>query len=301
MIQKWEGKMLSALKTIKLAWEKYESHLGQLTLLTLINYAITFIIFVPAALIFVIFLIVISGIGTTSIANLPFANLGFLIGLILIVILVFVFAVIIGSYFNAVIMWAVLNTAQGKKWEIKDALKMGLKYFWKLIAANILVMLGVLGGLVLLIVPGIIFMVWWMFTAMVVVDEDETALEAINRSKQLVEGVWWETALLLAIIGSVSGILSECQVVPGIGWLISIMTLLFLAPFTTVIIATRYLELKKGSDRELNAAIKTIIVVLMALVVSSFLGSVFTQAGWVRKPAFNPSNKIKNIISPWLQ
>jgi len=58
-------------------------------------------------------------------------------------------------------------------------------------------MLIVLGGTVMLIVPGIIFSIWYTFTYYAVIFEEKKGMEALKSSKQLVSGRWWRIFWLL--------------------------------------------------------------------------------------------------------
>lgn len=62
-----------------------------------------------------------------------------------------------------------------------------LSYFW----ISILTGLAVLGGTILLVIPGIIFSVWFSFAAIVFVIEGVKGTEALRASKELVRGKFW--------------------------------------------------------------------------------------------------------------
>lgn len=65
------------------------------------------------------------------------------------------------------------------------------------ITAGILVVLAVLGGSLLFIVPGIIFSIWFTFSAHSVAIEGHGAVAAMKHSKSIVEGRWWKIFWLL--------------------------------------------------------------------------------------------------------
>ena len=62
-------------------------------------------------------------------------------------------------------------------------------------------MLVILGGSVLLI-PGIIFAVWFVFTSPIVILERMTYTRAMRRSRQLVKGHWWRIFLTLLVFSA---------------------------------------------------------------------------------------------------
>ncbi|MER3570489.1 MAG: hypothetical protein C4348_02740 [Patescibacteria group bacterium] len=63
-----------------------------------------------------------------------------------------------------------------------------LSFIW----ISILVASITSGGLLLLIVPGIVFAVWFSLASYVLVSEDLKGMKALFRSKQLVQGYWWK-------------------------------------------------------------------------------------------------------------
>lgn len=62
------------------------------------------------------------------------------------------------------------------------------KKIWTLLGASVLIGLAVFGGLLLFIVPGIIFGLWFCFTYFVIMDENLGAVAAMKRSKELAKG-----------------------------------------------------------------------------------------------------------------
>lgn len=63
-----------------------------------------------------------------------------------------------------------------------------LSFIW----ISILVASITSGGLLLLIIPGIVFAVWFSLAIYVLVSEDLKGMKALFRSKQLVQGYWWK-------------------------------------------------------------------------------------------------------------
>jgi uncharacterized membrane protein len=75
--------------------------------------------------------------------------------------------------------------------------------YWSYLAATLLVGLAILLGLVLLIVPGIIFGLMFMFTSFIVIDRGFGPIDAMKESKRITSGHKWPLLgfiLLLALI-----------------------------------------------------------------------------------------------------
>ena len=88
--------------------------------------------------------------------------------------------------------------------ETADYADLYLSYprFWKFLGGYILYGLIVLGGLILLIVPGIYWGIKYHFFAYFIIDEGVGPTEALRKSGEITYGVKWELLLLaLAFLG----------------------------------------------------------------------------------------------------
>lgn len=88
--------------------------------------------------------------------------------------------------------------------EVADYPDLYLSYplFWKFLGGSILYGLIVLGGLILLIVPGIIFAVKYQFFAYLIIDQGAGPVESIKRSGEITMGAKWDVFVLdLAFLG----------------------------------------------------------------------------------------------------
>jgi hypothetical protein len=91
-----------------------------------------------------------------------------------------------------------------------------------LLAAGLLAAAGVLLGLLLLIVPGLVLLTWWLVLAPVIIIEGRGTLEAFGRSRELVEGHGWPvfgvvvlTTLVLLAFGAGFGLALAQTPLPG--------------------------------------------------------------------------------------
>lgn len=84
---------------------------------------------------------------------------------------------------------------------VKEELFAGLRLIWPALLSSVLVGLAVLGGLILLIIPGIIFAIWFSFTAYSVALDEKKGAEALKESHNLVRGRWWAVFWRLVIPG----------------------------------------------------------------------------------------------------
>ena len=112
-----------------------------------------------------------------------------IIGLVLIWSIVAFFA---GLWAQASGYEAVKRSVSGGALKFKDTFKASWKYLWRFFLVNFLVGLIVVGGLILLIIPGIMFAVWFSFSLWRVVDKGRGVGQSLKESKILVKGRFWK-------------------------------------------------------------------------------------------------------------
>lgn len=115
--------------------------------------------------------------------------------------------------------------------------------FWKYFGFSV-VMVIFLGVLYLLfIIPGIIFTVYWIFAAFVLINEKKGIIESLRMSKNMVKGRWWKVfghlILLFLILAAASIIVSF---VPFVGGFISTLVI---TPFATLFLKNFYFGMRK--------------------------------------------------------
>lgn len=129
--------------------------------------------------------------------------------------------VIIALHTGNAFVHALLKKADGQNVTTLDN-AIGWKYFWPSIWVGILQSLAVLGGLILLIIPGIWLAGRLAFANTVLIDEDVRGTASLKRSSELVKGRWWAIfwrglasavvfgilmALITLILGAIVGLL----------------------------------------------------------------------------------------------
>jgi hypothetical protein len=87
---------------------------------------------------------------------------------------------------NAAVIWAVAQLYLGLPVTAVEALRHGVRRLGALIGTSILMYLAIFGGLILLIIPGVLFALWFGLSQHVVVIEGISGTRALGRSKKLV-------------------------------------------------------------------------------------------------------------------
>ncbi len=104
------------------------------------------------------------------------------------------------------LIFAINNILEGDPADIKESYKTGFKKFFPYLWVTILMLLATCGGLLLLIIPGIIFAIWFSLASYVRIIEGTGSTSALKRSKQLVKGNWWYVLSAPLVCGIVYGI-----------------------------------------------------------------------------------------------
>ncbi|MGV1014574.1 MAG: hypothetical protein ACOYB4_06355 [Methyloceanibacter sp.] len=112
--------------------------------------------------------------------------------------------------------------------------------YWKYFATVLLVGLAVGLGMLLLIVPGVIFLLMFMFAAFIVIDRELGPIDAMKESRRITRGARWQLLgfVLVAVLINLLGAIAL-----GVGLLVTI-------PVTTLafVQAYRVLSAKAGAE-----------------------------------------------------
>jgi uncharacterized membrane protein len=127
-----------------------------------------------------------------------------------------------------------LNIVDGKKTGYQDLLSQA-RFFFEYLIGSVLYALIILGGLILLIVPGIIWAVKFQFYRFYIIDKKMGPIEALKASGKATMGHKWKLFKLdLALIGIII-----------VGFLALIVGLLAAVPTVWVAMAYAYRRLQK--------------------------------------------------------
>ncbi|HJV33052.1 MAG TPA: hypothetical protein VJ694_03425 [Patescibacteria group bacterium] len=93
------------------------------------------------------------------------------------------------------------KTLRGKKTDLKEMLSVGIHKVFPVIWVTVLVGLMYLLGLILLVIPMFVFLVWYRFSQAFVVVDDVRGGAAMAASKKLSSGRWWAVFARIAVPG----------------------------------------------------------------------------------------------------
>jgi hypothetical protein len=171
-------------------------------------------------------------------------------------------------------------------------------YFWTLLVASVFMGLAFLGGLLLLIIPGIIVAFWFTFLRQAIVLENLKVLDAMSYSRELMRNYWVPIFWRVLVLGILAFIISLASSIPYIG----VLTSLISVPFATIYMVRLYDDMKrqkyvsieqtKGKDRGLYIALAVLGVIAAVLFAALvFFASIFS-AGMLEKMLNNSTAQL---------
>jgi len=186
-------------------------------------------------------------------------NVGFFIGFLIIILLVnfffsffanlferklpfFAFLFSLGSLLagiviNIVAIKIALRFCDGKATPKMRDISFSAATFYKFVLGYFLYTLIVLAGFLLLIIPGIIWSIKYLYIVYLIVDKESGPLEAMKQSARITDGVKWELFAFMLLL----------MVINMAGALFFIIGLFVTIPVTMVAMAYMYRKLSSGA------------------------------------------------------
>ena len=276
---------------LKRSWQIYKSRFWIFLGIMIIPAVISLVIRIFAT----VFAISMAGL------LLNFRNLNFwiIIPSFFVALLIFLFiSFIVAIWPQVSLLYAIKEREQ--KIGIKESFAKGwhriISYWWLSVLSAFIVM----GGLILLVIPGIIFAIWFSLALYILVAEDLKGMNALFRSKQLVSGKWWSVlwriliiTLIVVVFSMGIQFLGDILNYKNIGNILSSIILVLLTPLFTAYSFLIYEDLKKFK-REIpfevpkkGTKIKYILVAIVGLLLIPVIlgGIVMTSLSGTREKA----------------
>jgi len=228
-----------------------------------------------------IMLVIESSLG----GNLP-SRQGGLAAVLFQVVFLILWASIAFPMASGATTYAISERYLGNPVTIGDALRRGLSHFWPLSIAQINATIRVMFGFLLLIVPGILWMLSYSLIVPVILIEGQKAIPSLRRSRDLIKGYRGKTFCILLVVnllqlvlaggvGVIAGMLFSSQ--GGSGAILSSalnnLLSIFLTPLGIIAAILLYYDMrirKEGFDLEmLSRAMATELQPLAVAVTPS--------------------------------
>jgi len=162
-------------------------------------------------------------------------------------------SVIIWAVLQAAILRAAAQATIGDPVDPQESYRFGFKRLGSVILLSILVGLAVIGGLILLVIPGLIFLFFFSVSVPVLIVENRRGTDAMSRSWNLVKGHFWHAVGVIVVAGLITGIVGG--IIGSIGgnawvvrWIFSSIGSIITAPFTALVSVLLYLDLRSRSE-----------------------------------------------------
>jgi len=97
---------------------------------------------------------------------------------------------------------ALIKVIDGEELSVEKTYKKAWKCYWKLLLLSIVLALIYLFGFIFLVVPGMLFIVWFALSKFLAVEKGYGIREALSKSRELVKGIYWKTLGRLIVFGA---------------------------------------------------------------------------------------------------
>ncbi|MEP6972677.1 MAG: hypothetical protein ABI869_00875, partial [Actinomycetota bacterium] len=164
-----------------------------------------------------------------------------------------VITVIISAVLQAAILRAAALATIGDPVDPQESYRYGFKRLGSVILVSLLVGLAVAGGLILLVIPGIIFLIFLSVSVPVLIVENRRGTAAMSRSWNLVKGHFWHAFGVIIVAAIITGVISG--IIGSIGgsawalrWVFTAIAQILTAPFTALVSVLLYLDLRARKE-----------------------------------------------------
>jgi hypothetical protein len=122
--------------------------------------------------------------------------------LVILMVLIQILYVFVSVFVTASGIIALSRVIDGKELSVKKIYKSAWKTYWIFLLLSVVLLLAYLFGFVLLIVPGLLFVVWFAFSRFIMIEKGFGVKASLLKSKYLVKGIYWKILGRLIIIGA---------------------------------------------------------------------------------------------------
>jgi len=214
-------------------------------------------------------------------------GLSVFLGIVIICLLVISFLL---SYASAYAV-ATLSLDGSKTLKIVDAYKRSFSLLGGLILAQLVFSIIIFFGFILLIIPGIIFLIWFSLASYIIINEKEKVFSALAKSKALIKGDWVKIFLLMLAGGFLISVLLPLLInalirifihygvndilLFSVGMIVRILVSLVTVPLFIIFVGHIYQVLNKTKTIDQQILVsnkKTVTILLVAGILTIIIG-----------------------------
>jgi hypothetical protein len=175
------------------------------------------------------------------------------IGVFLAAMIGFAVSFIITFGVQAAVTRAAAQATTGDPIDIETSYRWALTHIGAVFVVSILAALVILGGLILFVIPGLIFAIFLSVAIPALVIEGKTGTDALGRSWNLVKGNFWHAVGVIVVAIIIAGVVSSILTSLGRGnfvlyWLFSAAANVITAPFLALVFVLLYVDLRARAE-----------------------------------------------------
>jgi MFS family permease len=114
---------------------------------------------------------------------------------------------VLGMLSQAVVLYGAFQDMRGRRVNLPESLKVGLRRFFPIVGLAIIMSLGMMVGFILLIIPGLILFAMWFVATPACVVEQLGPFRSLGRSAQLTKGHRWKVLGLFIVLLLISALI----------------------------------------------------------------------------------------------
>lgn len=230
------------------AFEVYKANAAKLAVivaivvvpLALLSSLFTNVVFDPTTRI-----VNVDGIQTLESASFFTVAIAGSIGLVIAFVMAFVL--------QAALSRASAQAVIGDPVDPEASYRYGFRRFGSVLLVSFLAGLIILVGLILLIIPGVIFAVLLAVAIPALVIENKRGTDALSRSWNLVKGSFWHVLGTVLVAGLIGGLVSSLIGAIGgnnwfLSWIFTSIGQIVVAPFNALVLVILYLDLRARQE-----------------------------------------------------
>jgi hypothetical protein len=162
-------------------------------------------------------------------------------------------AILVSAVLQAAVTRAAAQATIGETVDVESSYRWGFKRLGEVVVVAILVSLVILGGLILLVIPGLIFAVMLSVAIPALVIEGKKGTEALSRSWQLVKGHFWHVVGVVIVAAIITGIVNAVFSAIGgdnffLAWIFDSIGFIITTPFAALVSVLLYIDLRARAE-----------------------------------------------------
>lgn len=172
-----------------------------------------------------------------------------------------------------------LASVENRKVALRPTFTEARPYVWRSVGISLLTFLAVVGGLLLFVIPGLIFWAWFSLSSYVLVTENLGAVDSMKRSRELVRGRVWE-------MWGLAWLPNLASIIPVFGGIVNVVLSIIMVPA----MALRYRQLAATSPENRPAVHWSNYALIIGALVLGFLVGVLGTNATKNSDSYNSNN-----------